>query len=1656
MRKIKFLLSTLVLLLGAVTASAADVTVYIDPVGDGTWMADNAKISVNVYTDGQTNNTWVTTTTYSGNVLKVTFPDTYNRMIIVRGINQNEWGWNQTENITPVDNTLYKANGYNGAQMIYTTVNPYVYKVDFNTEISTSSHDFAVAPKWKHIVDSYDDNYVSYSYCANEGVNGTGCLLVYDQNKRINYSTRYLYDLLVTPKVSGTIRLKVKVCISADAESSKNAFVQLYSLNASATEKDELLKEFKTEIPGYNSGSGDWVELTYEVGDTPQRIGIRAQYVYMDNFIADAIDNSPEPALSVSAVMNSDGATGTQGTNPVFEQQPDGNMKVVLKVTLSNTGNVDFVAGTTENYTMTPAWKTNYSALTYYEDAAIDITEDIAAGESKTLDVEFTVPYTSGYKYWYIKENVTGTTSSSYRYATSAAYESKFVLRVAESGSTSDLTTAQDYGLVSSATTRSFEIYNNGTAPLTIKSITLPEGFTSDNLPEIPVDGLVLAKKEATAAFNVTLPVTTTGDFSGNLVIKYVKAGDTEETTKTLAFSGSVLAEGTWFADFNGDKSSSTGVYPEGSVVTSSTTLQFGSTGSYGSYDHYLKSYSSAGTLVMPKLTATAGAQLKYDAVKYQSGSSNYLKVYVSTDRKTWGEPVATINNSDLETSGQRYTQTLTFDEAGDYYIAFELKGVGLDNVIGLTKTAVAHDLYIKSVNWPNASINSGVAQTRPIVSVIPLTTETAGNYTVKYIYGENEVEIASQDLTASATSTTDFSASFTPNVATTTTFPGTKVVFDFGGGVTFETDPFTLTVVKEPKFHFVKTIPTSKSEPTDYTTPITFGKTNTADTQTFYVYNWGTAPLTVKSISVPEGFTVTPTEQFNVVAFDENNLSASSQAVTITFSTTTPGEYSGDMVITYVDGNGDDQTFELAVSGTKFDPTKWYANFDNPTENSCNWPAGSIYQSNVSGSPSTSSAPYLYTITSSSTTKNIFVTPKLAATAGEKLKFDAKLYSSYWSEGAVKVYAAATREEVLNTEEGTTRVQLFSVSGQDEVNPMTTDYQTFEVTVPEAGEYYFGFEISGRPYVDEINGLTPVAIAHDLMIASSNIPTDAMQNVATSASVNLLNLGLADEAEGSYEVNLYIGGEKAASAETTPALAMAHQLSAAGTQVTVPIYTLTTGTFPVYIEVKAGDYSVTTDPVDVTFAEEFAESNLTMSTGTASNANLLHLNWNNSETVSLYSATVLSNMGLKEGDKISSITYKGYNTGSKNYSTTLNVWYEFTDETTQSQPAAGKYDTSEMTNVLNTTRSWASVEGTSSNYVELITINFKTPIVYTAGKSLRMVVCSEGSQYQSGTYFVPSTVSGTSTSYYNRNDTQSYFENTQTWSANSYLPAIYIGLVAEPKTYSGTVKDDSGKAIENATVSLVSTDGKNVQYSAITDKNGAYSINVVQITREYDATATAYGYNDATDNNITFADNVAHDFELTPEASVSVTVTSAEWATITTPATYAVSFDENTEAYIATAEEGNSIKLTKIDDAPAMTPIVIHVTAGAGSYTMTQKATAASDVKANILKSAKGTEVGDGNGNYYVLGMNSSNVVGFGPLANGVTLAKGKAYLVPASPSGFLTFVIGDEDETTTINAVDAAGMDDDTPVYNLAGQKVGKDYKGVVIVNGRKVVRK
>lgn len=1444
MKRIRFLLLTLVALLAGINASATK-TVYVDPVGTGTWMTDNPAISLYVFGSGDG---WANSETLSDGVIKFTFDDKYTSMIIVRGpqANANSFTgkWNQSGDITDIQlGKLYKANGYTGDDLAYIVETYFAYKCDFNTEITTSNSNFSVAAKWKHIVDvdTYYDNNMSYSYYADKGRGDTGALWAGKQKKYdgSDYSAPATYDMLVTPVVSGEVKIYVKPY--SLVSSSNKGFLEFWSLTAGATARDTKLK---TSTQWSTASGADWEEVTITVA-TPQRIGIRAQYVYMDDFYAETIDDTPEASLIVDKVMNKDGQTSSTGTNPVAEQLANGKYLIPVKVQLTNNGDVDFVAGVTENYTLTVGYANLSSGTpTYFEDAKIAIPENLTAGETKIFDVEFTVTSAPNYQYWFVRENVKGTKTSSPRYfGATIAYASKFVLREGGSSSTSDLTTAQSYGRVSTATTRSYEIYNDGTAPLTIKSITLPDGFTSDNLPEIPVGGLVLAKKTATPAFNITLPVDITGAKAGTLIIEYVDAAE-QDQVKNLAFSGNALAPGTWLADF--DNATSTPVYPTGSIAEGGINSDYSY--SAGTYDIYLKgrtqnSYASDNNkFITPKLHATAGQQLTFD-VKGTYGSSYYAKVYVSTDRKTWGDPVAYFTYGEKDGavaigSSDWVNKSITFDAEGDYYVAFSLYGeFKIDNIIGLTKVDVAHDLYIKEVTWPDASVNSGVAlSSKPSVDVIPLTNETAESYTVKYVCGSTVLaEGTPVALTASASSSTTFAFNWTPSVESTTTFENSKVVFDFGGGVKYETEPFNLTVLKEPKFHFTSSLPSSKwNEPSDYTTPLAFGKTNTADQKSFYIYNWGTAPLNVKSIVMPMGFSASVGAPFVVAAFDESDLSVASKAIDIVFSAASEGDYSGNMVITYVDGNGNDQTYELAMSGTKLDPSKFYANFDDG-----GWPAGSVYQSNISSTNGgTYSAPNYY-ITSSSSTNNIFVTPKLTTAAGDKIAFDAKLYdNSTWLAGAVKVYMATTRDEVLNTEDGTTRVLLATFSGEsaEDATKITTDYKTFEVTIPAAGDYYLGFEISNRPYVDEIYGLTTAAVAHDWKIASSNIPTEPMQNVTQTATVNILNFGLADEAADSYTVTAYVDG-KAAGTGSAVAIPMNHQLSDAGTQISVNFLSPKAGTFPVYLEVKAGDYSVTTEPVDVTFAEEVAKSDVATGESAGTDGSIpLNLYYKNSETIALYTQSAL---GLSGGEKIKSITWKGYTTSA--HASTLKVYYQWIDATSISTPSSSSnYDVTGMIAAIEpTSHSW-TVGGSASELQDQIVVNFDSPITYEAGKSLLILVSSSASGFSSSSsaiQFEKSTTTGFA--YQHQNDgTQGVF--TGNWGPRN-LPMIHIGLEATATTLSGAVKTSAREAIEGATVTLKAANG--VEYSTTTNATGEYSMNVIQAGLDFTATIEKDGY---------------------------------------------------------------------------------------------------------------------------------------------------------------------------------------------------------------------
>lgn len=1445
MKKIRFLILALVGLLGGVV-SASGTTVYVDPVGNGTWLGDNAKISLNVYTDGQSNNAWVTEREeLSDGVIKFTFDDTYNRMIIVRGENQDAWGWNQTENITPAAGKLYKANGYTSDSKLAYTVEDYTepvaagYVCDFNTQITTSDHAFQVASNWRHIVDSYENyyggtSYPSYTWSETAGVGGSGTL-----SCGTNQSSNSIYDLLVTPVVKGTVTIQAKASVTYYSPQ-----LEFYKItdngDGTFTRGEKITVDVSTVT------ANDFVTITIPVDAAGERIGIRSSYVYLDNFTATEATIVPEKKIVFASAVSADGNNGTTGTIK-WEEQANGQVLVSYTVKVTNTGDVDLTQGE-EGFSISII---NGSTGEVY--GTTPVPQNLAKGETSD---EFVVsaevskslwPNSYTYVNMNLKENLFGSVMERAQ-STYTAYESKFVIREAGSSSTSSLSETQNWGTINVGETvsKSYEICNLGTAPMTLyvegsefpldvfalqggKTGLLAQMQAMDNVTVDLINKTVTFDGGAVVPFTIVLNTENPGSFTGEVKAVYSEYG-AEQTTFTLGFSATVIGANTWTADFNGDGTKSSITYPDGSIAENGISSDYNY--SNGKYDVYPigRSQSTYATennkFITPKLHANAGDALTYDVkVGYSSSNQWYVKVYVSTDRINWGDPVAyytTTATSESEAVGSAFTaKSLSFDTEGDYYVAFALYGQtsAVDNLVGLEKVDVAHDLYIKSVNWPDASIKSGTAQTKPSVEFIPLTTEMASAYTVKYVCGETVLgEGTPEALTASATNSKTIAINWTPQVEETTVYEGTKVVIEFTDGTKFETETFDLTVTNEAVFHFLNTKPSSKwYEPTDRTNPITFGKTNAADTQNFVIFNWGSAPLTVNSISLPAGFTTSVEFPLTVAAFNGENdgIDAASQALDITFSATEPGDYSGDMVITY----SGDKTFTLPISGTKLDPNKFYATFGTSSDAS-NYPAGSLAQANVSiTTPTTENG----ALTSSSSTKNLFITPLLTGETGEKFEFDSKARST-WYNGTLKIYLIEDHIAAANT---TTNDEFSALNptlvGEFTIESTVTDFTTYSVAMPKAGNYYLAFQFEDVQ-IDNLYGLTVTEIDHEWMIASSNIPTEAMQNVASTASVNILNLGLKDEAAADITVTAYVDGEAVATGEGV-AIPMNHKLNDEGTKLSVNIIYPKVGTFPVYLEVKAGDYSVQTEPVDVTFAEEVAMADaIEVGSGTTTSYSYAPIDFYNFEQARtsdiLYTKAQLTQFGLKKGDKITTLAFKGTASSAKTISnSSLKAWVALSS----GDITYGSPDKTAMTEIAV----YNAGEMVFTSGVNVININLPEAITYDGTSDLRIYLEGGGNSEWVTLNFA-----------YDTNYSNMKWSNA---TSMKYNPLLYVTLEAQSATLAGNVRTSAGVGIANATVTLKAENG--VEYSAKSDAEGNYSMNVIQAGLDFTATVEAEGF---------------------------------------------------------------------------------------------------------------------------------------------------------------------------------------------------------------------
>ena len=150
--------------------------------------------------------------------------------------------------------------------------------------------------------------------------------------------------------------------------------------------------------------------------------------------------------------------------------------------------------------------------------------------------------------------------------------------------------------------------------------------------------------------------------------------------------------------------------------------------------------------------------------------------------------------------------------------------------------------------------------------------------------------------------------------------------------------------------------------------------------------------------------------------------------------------------------------------------------------------------------------------------------------------------------------------------------------------------------------------------------------------------------------------------------------------------------------------------------------------------------------------------------------------------------------------------------------------------------------------------------------------------------------------------------------------------------------------------------------------------------------------------------------------------------------------------------ETARKVTYTEIDGiVPANTPVLVKGEASK-TYSLTKAegdvATVATD-----LKVSDGKVVTEG-GLYYAFSTVDGKS-GFKKLADGLTIPAKKGYLklTSASAKGFFDF----DGETTGIKGVQNGNIDEDeTPLFNLAGQRVANNYKGIVIKNGKKFVNK
>ena len=1280
--------------------------------------------------------------------------------------------------------------------------------------LDTSNHEFA--PKgWGHIVDNYsdwyDEYYVEYSNPETGGQDGGAYLSIGSQQLGSGWDTETVDDLLVTPAVSGNVSLYVKL-------EKMGGSIKFYTCTKQGNSFTKGA-EYSVTLPELSET--EWTLVTLPSVPEGTYLGIRGENVGIDKFSADnaTIVLKRELTIENAALVSPSSVDADES----------GNATITFSVKIANTGEVDFTPDD-GNYSISIVNYSNGNAVVGTQ--AIDFP--LAAGESsEVFEVSATVPVTEeAYDRYDVMENIGGTTKFG-AWVTLYPNKPDFFLSFKDEAEVLDPGTEVQFGLSQTDVTKGFRLRNNsGGAPATITGITLPEGFsykiTDEEGVEKTLPAVIPAHDEL--ALTVTMLSEVPGDKSGDMVIK-------AEGYEDFVFpvSGQIVDPSKLYVNFE-DNKFPVGTYVEGSSWSiSNFPSEAGLEDNRYCAENGLSS-DEMDKLILPKVHVAAGETMVFSAAR--RSNSSVVNVYYSSDRSDWHLVRSLSTDSeaaeedllpDTEIGTASYDsyafKQYTIDNIpeGDWYIAFEAGYARIDDIMGYTLLEMPQaDLIVGSKFPETATVNYDYTVALNVQNIGNPIEE--GQLTAKF-YLENNV-VKEVPVPAMATG-----ESAVVNVVYTPREDGQfniKVTIE-GLDCTFSAEN-QITVAQETPVAAVQ-VGTSTTESQNASLNLFYMN---SETETIYTKDLIDLPAgTMIHKIVFRGYNTNTDHTTNVSAWIENTTDGVfAGAPETSYSVPVDGMkqiYDGDYTFRQAGGSGnlvDMLVFELAEpfeytgenlrvvvrsSADSFN-NKIYFDTDDNVNNA------SIIRHTDSGVLAEKS----WSLQSAMPVMTLQVEKELTVLSGKVVS--SKDQSAI--EGAqVKLVSGNVEYSGVTDGEGEYSIGVY----QD----------TKEYTVIAEKEGYFRYE--GQISFPEGSTTKDISmdVATGFRLVSANVPATAMVNHAYTATVVIEN-GV-EKAPGSYTAELYVGGEVVASDnEATLATSKNHTFTFSYTP-------HADGTHPAYVKLTS-DYGTTqTDEVQLVIAKESAESIVQVgeTVKVTNQAGPIESFRRFSRGEMIYTKDLI---GLAEGSKIISLQFKGYlipRAAADNV--TLRVWIA----NESGLELKGSY-VAGMTQIYDGIFDTSQDPGTEEEPVALINITIPDGFVYT-GENIRIVAEAEGATTGDWLY-----------SYFEATDVMGYaqrkssdrvsgidgLEEDAEWTATA-LPVVYLGIVPS-RSVSGVVTDsETNLPVEGAAVTLRSGE---VEYYAVTDVDGSYSVDVIQYSLDYEMTVEAEGYKPAVEA-VSFAD---------------------------------------------------------------------------------------------------------------------------------------------------------------------------------------------------------